>query len=234
MGIHRKKCLSLELPTIDYKHAWDLQHKLVKARKDAVIDSDLVLFLEHHPVFTVGRRGGLDNLNVSEAFLKQANISVIRVERGGDITYHGPGQLVVYPIFNLEEARLGVSEYVAKLEETMILAAAHWGIRADRNPLNRGVWVGDKKLGSVGITIRKGVSFHGIAFNINVALTPFDWIHPCGLKGIDVTSMKQELSREVPMHEARGVMKTHMQAIFQIQLEATPLPLLNAVLETSR
>ena len=230
---HRKKCLGLDLPIMEYRKAWDLQHRLVDARKDRVIDSDLVLFLEHFPVFTTGRRGDLSNLTVTEAFLKQAEIPVIQVERGGDITYHGPGQLVVYPIIHLGNAGLGVSEYVTKLEETMIRATAHWGIKADRNSLNRGVWVGKKKLGSVGITIRKGVSFHGIAFNVNVDLTPFEWIHPCGLKDIRVTSIKQVLSREIPMHAVREVMKTHMEAIFQIQFEAADLPELNAALETS-
>jgi lipoyl(octanoyl) transferase len=102
---NRKKWLSLDLPLIEYREAWSLQHRLVAARRDRVIDSDLVLLLEHSPVFTMGRRGGLNNLTVSEDFLKQAGISVIQVERGGDITYHGPGQLVVYPIVDLEEAR---------------------------------------------------------------------------------------------------------------------------------
>jgi lipoate-protein ligase B len=232
LATNRKRCLSLNLPIIEYGEAWDLQHKLVAARKDRVIDSDVVLFLEHHPVFTMGRRGGLNNLKVTEISLKQAGIPVIQVERGGDITYHGPGQLVVYPILDLEEWRLGVSEYVTKLEETMIRAAADWGIKAGRNPLNRGVWVGNKKMGSVGITIRKGVSFHGIAFNINVDLTPFGWINPCGLKGIGATSIKQELSYAVSMHEAREVVKSHMEAVFQIEFEVTKLPALPAVLET--
>jgi lipoate-protein ligase B len=224
--------LSLDLPIMEYRKAWDLQHRLVAARKDRVIDSDLVLFLEHSPVFTMGRRGGLNNLTVSEDFLKQAGISVIQVERGGDITYHGPGQLVVYPIVDLEEARLGVSDYVTCLEEVMIRAAADWGIPAERNSMNRGVWVGNRKLGSVGITVRKGVSFHGIALNINVKLTPFEWINPCGLKGISITSIKRECSHEVSMHAAREVVKSHMEAVFQIKFQATRLPTLKVVLET--
>ena len=224
--------LSLDLPIMEYRKAWDLQHRFVAARKDRLIDSDLVLFLEHSPVFTMGRRGGLSNLTVSEDFLKQAEISVIQVERGGDITYHGPGQLVVYPIVDLEEARLGVSDYVTCLEEIMIRAAADWGIPAERNSMNRGVWVGNRKLGSVGLTIRKGVSFHGVAFNINVELKPFEWINPCGLKGISITSIKRECSDEVPMHAVREAVKSHMETVFQVKFQTTRLPTLEGVLGT--
>jgi lipoate-protein ligase B len=182
-----------------------------------------VLFLEHPPVFTLGRRGGLDNLTVSEAFLEKNGISVIHVERGGDITYHGPGQLVVYPIIDLKNSGLRVLDFVTALEEVMIRAAKDWGVLGERNPMNRGVWIENKKLGSIGITIRRGISFHGIAFNVNVALDPFDWINPCGLKGIGMTSMERELSHPLVMEEMRGALKRHMETVFGMKLEVANL-----------
>ena len=213
-----KKWFCLELPVTEYREVWDLQHRLVIARKDRIIDKDVVLFLEHPPVFTLGRRGGLDNLTVPEGFLEKAGISVIHVERGGDITYHGPGQLVVYPIVDLREAGLKVLDYVTALEEVMIRTAADWNVVAERNPMNRGVWVKDKKLGSIGITVRRGVSFHGIAFNVNVALEPFGWINPCGLKGIGMTSLERELSHKLPIKEVQETLRLHFKAVFGVAL----------------
>ena len=193
--------LLIELPAMEYTRAWELQNNLAGARKDRVIDKDVVLLLEHPRVFTLGRRGGLKNLTVSEDFLEKAGIPVIHVERGGDITFHGPGQIVMYPIIDLRAARLGVIDYVGMLEEVMIRTASDWGIEAVRNHLNRGVWVGNNKLGSIGIAIRKGISFHGMAFNVNLSLEPFGWINPCGLQNIGMTSMEKELSYKVSMDE---------------------------------
>lgn len=203
---------------IEYKEAWDLQVRLVSARKDRDIDKDIVLLLEHPPVFTLGRRGGRENLSVSEDFLKREGISVFQVERGGNITFHGPGQLIVYPIIDLNEARLGVTDYVERLEEVMILVAADWGIRSQRNPLNRGVWVANKKLGSIGIAIRKGISFHGAALNVNLSLRPFSWINPCGLQGIGMTSLEQELGQRLSMDQVRLGVKRHMERVFGVEL----------------
>jgi lipoate-protein ligase B len=157
-----KKWRCIELPATEYREAWSLQSNLVAARKDKSIDTDIVLLLEHLPVFTLGSNSRLKNLTVSKKFLEKAGIPLIRAERGGDITYHGPGQLVMYPIIDLHAARLSVLDHIEKLEEVMIKAAQDWGIRAQRNSANRGVWIGKNKLGSVGIAIRRGVSgcFH--------------------------------------------------------------------------
>ena len=222
-ALNRNKWLCVDLPVIEYREAWDLQHKLVSARNDQILHNNIVLFLEHFPVFTLGRRGGLDNLTVSEDFLEKIGISVIHVERGGDITYHGPGQLVMYPIIDLRESGLRVLDFVTALEEIMIRAAKDWSVVAERNPMNRGVWIKNKKLGSIGITIRRGVSFHGIAFNINVALEPFDWINPCGLRGIRMTSMERELSHPLSMHDMRAAVKRHMETVFGMKFELANL-----------
>ena len=216
--LNGKEWLCVDLPVTEYRKAWDLQHKLVSARKDQIIDKNVVLFLEHPPVFTLGRRGGLDNLTVPEEFLGKAGISVIHVERGGDITYHGPGQLVVYPIIDLRDSGLRVLDYVTALEEVIIRAAKDLGVVAERNPMNRGVWIANRKLGSIGITIRRGVSFHGIAFNVNVALEPFDWMNPCGLKGIRMTSMERELSHQLSMKKVRETVRHNFETVFGVEL----------------
>jgi lipoate-protein ligase B len=211
-------CLSVNLPEIDYRKAWKLQTRLVEARKSRRLDKDIVLLLEHPSVFTLGRRGGKENLTVSEAFIHASGISIVHVERGGNITYHGPGQLVGYPIIDLHAAGLTVTDYVDALEELMIRTAAHWGVQAVRSPMNHGVWVGARKLGSIGIAVRRGISFHGFALNVNVALDPFRWINPCGLEGIGMTSMAQELSRKLPLEEVREVVQHNIEAIFQVHL----------------
>lgn len=218
-----RKWLCLELPLTNYREAWDLQHILLDARKEKILDTDIVLVLEHPPVFTLGRRGGLDHLMVSDAFLEESGIEVVPVERGGDITYHGPGQLVVYPIVKLKEARLRLVDYVYYLEEVMIRTAAEWGVNAERNPVNRGVWVGSRKLGSLGIAVRRGISYHGFAFNANPSLRPFSWIQPCGLHGVSMTSLSEELSQEISMDRVRGAAKGHMEKVFGVELaQITP------------
>ena len=215
--------LCVELPIIEYQKARDLQSYLLSARKDKIIDSDIILILEHPPVFTLGRRGGLENLCVSESFLEKSKIPVIHVERGGDITFHGPGQIVVYPIINIEKARLSVTDYVSNLEEVMIQTAKDTGVQAQRNGLNRGIWVGKKKLGSIGIAVRRGISFHGMALNVNLSLEPFNWINPCGLQNIKMTSIQQELSHPVSMLHVRQTVKQHFESIFGIELAATDI-----------
>jgi lipoate-protein ligase B len=207
----------VEIPSIEYAEALKLQYSIVAARYNKIISTDVVLMVEHPPVFTVGRRGGQENLVVSEAVLKKLGIPVVQTERGGNITYHGPGQLVVYPIIDLREAKLKVADYVTRLEEVMIRTAAEWGIRAERNSLSRGIWVGRNKLGSIGIAIRHGISFHGFALNVNTSLIPFEWVHPCGLQDIAMTSMKCELSRQASMHQVRASVKRHMQEVFNVE-----------------
>jgi lipoate-protein ligase B len=208
----------IDLTSVDYDEAWKLQTDIVAARNNKVIDEDIILMLEHPPVFTLGRRGGAENIMVSESFLEKSGIAVAQVERGGNITYHGPGQLVVYPIVDLEAAKFSVVDFVDALEEVMLQTVGAWGIKAERNSVNRGVWVGHRKLGSIGIALRKGVSFHGLALNVNLDLTPFTWIQPCGLQGVQMTSMQQELSDEISMSDIRRVIKEKFQSIFGIQL----------------
>ena len=216
--LNRKTCLCLELPMLEYSAALALQQHLVSARQTGVLENDIILILEHPCVFTLGRRGGIENLKVSRAFLNRLKIPVIQVERGGDITFHGPGQLVVYPIIDLHGAGLKIIEYVTYLEEIMLRTVSDWGLFAERNSVNRGIWIADKKLGSVGISVKRGVCFHGLALNVNLPLSPFRWIHPCGLVDVAVTSMAKELSKSISMKPVRDAMKYHIASVFGIDL----------------
>jgi len=212
-------CWCLDLQTMDYSEAWELQQAIVRDRIEKKISRDIILLVEHPPVFTLGRRGGIENLTVSDAFLKTSGIQVIQVERGGDITYHGPGQMVVYLILDLDRQRLGIAELVFMLEEIMIRVSESLGVQATRNPRNRGVWVGNKKLGSVGLAVRKGISFHGMALNVNLSMTPFKWIHPCGLMNISMTSLARELPERPSMQTVRELAKKHLGDVFERPLE---------------
>ena len=213
-----KTCLRLELSLMEYRTALILQRNIALARQTGVIENDVVLILEHPPVFTLGRRTGLENLKASKAFLVRKKIPVIPVERGGDITFHGPGQLVVYPIIDLTKARTKVLDYVTGLEEIMLRTVSDWGIHGERNSANRGIWVAGKKLGSVGISVKRGVSFHGFALNVNLSLKPFQWINPCGLRNVGVTSMKKELSQNISMSQVRKVVTHHFESVFGFDL----------------
>jgi len=214
-----RKWVCADIPSMDYREMWQLQLSLVEAKSTRSDMPDVVFLVEHPPVFTLGHRGGRDNLLASEKFLKEQRISVFHVERGGNITYHGPGQLVGYPVVKLRSNGWRVADFVEALEEIMIRSLADWGIRSDRKPLNRGVWVGTLKIGSVGIAVRQGVSFHGFALNVNTSLEPFNWIHPCGLQGVQLTSVKRILGKKIPMEEVRRAAVCHIGDIFEVELK---------------
>lgn len=203
---------------LDYGEALRLQHRLVAVRKTGALAADLLILLEHPPVFTLGRRGGRENLIVPADFLANAGIQVIQAERGGNITYHGPGQLVAYLIRDLEAAKMGVKDFVHFLEEVMIRTAAEWGVAAERNPVNRGIWVGNSKMGSIGIAIRRGITYHGLAFNVDMSLEPFGWINPCGLADVGITSLQAASGRPLNMPSVGHAFKVHVQSVFGTEL----------------
>ncbi len=225
-----KPWLAVDMGRVPYGPVLAFQAALVEARKKMLIKQDVVLILEHEPVFTLGRRGVTENLLVGPEFLRRAGVPVVHVERGGDVTYHCPGQVVAYPIVGLAEARLKVVEFVERLEEVMILTASDLGVEAVRDPRNRGVWVGGRKLGSVGIAVRRGVSFHGLALNVNPDLTPFEWINPCGLQGVQMTSLAREGARDAFPDRVRPMLKRRMEEVFGALLEETPLSVLEDAL----
>jgi lipoate-protein ligase B len=224
--------LYVDIPLMDYREAWQLQLALVDARGRGVGLPDVLIVLEHPPVFTLGRRGARENVTVAEPFLQEQGIPVIPVERGGDVTFHGPGQLVVYPIVDLRVNGWKVVDFVGALEEVMIRIAGEWGIQAGRNALNRGVWVGMEKLGSVGIAVRRGVSFHGFALNVNTDLEAFGWIRPCGLHGIRATSMERILGERTPMSRVRVAARRHCHEVFGVNLEERNLQEIRRLVKT--
>jgi lipoate-protein ligase B len=215
----RNKWQCIEPGRMDYRAARNLQERLIARQSGNRRHTDTLLLLEHPPVFTLGRRGGKENLSVTENFLKTRRVSVVQTERGGNITFHGPGQLVAYPIIDLAAAKLSVPAYVEKLEGVMIQTLRDWGIDGKRNTANRGVWVRDRKIGSIGIALRRFITFHGLALNVDIDLTPFLWINPCGLKNVGMTSMKQELNRAIMMPMVMETIKDNFSQIFKVHLE---------------
>lgn len=214
-----------------YESARDLQNRLVAARKESRLSHDLFLFLEHPPVFTLGRRGGKENLTVSEKILQEKGIPVVQAERGGNITYHAPGQLVVYVIMDLDASPYDITTFVSLLEDAMIRTLAAHAIQGDRHPVNRGVFTAGKKIGSVGIALRRGITFHGLALNVNLDLAPFSYIHPCGLTKMVMTSMEEAGNAPVTMAQAKADMKTHLADLFTIGFKDISLKEVNRILE---
>jgi lipoate-protein ligase B len=210
-----------DLGTTSYSEVHRLQRRLQAQRRDGT-GVDSLLLTEHRPVITLGRSHPTPDLRVEADVVRNYGIEIVQTERGGDITYHGPGQLVVYPIVHLPSFGLGVVDMVDRLEELMIRTCAAWAVTAERNALNRGAWVGLKKIGSIGIAVRRGVSFHGLALNVNLDLKPFCWIQPCGLEGIGMTSIQEEARRRVDIADVKRAMQTQAEAVFQTRLETTP------------
>ena len=190
----KRSCVFIDLDLLEYKRALDLQIQTLNAKIDNGLVEDQIFFVEHPSVFTLGKRGGKENLSVSKKFLNDKGIDLVQTDRGGNITYHGPGQAVMYPIVDLEKNKIGVKEFVYGLEEIMKQTAADFGIDANRDKRNHGIWVKNSKIGSVGISIKKGISFHGLAMNINPDLKPFSWINPCGLANVSMTSIQKEIA----------------------------------------
>jgi lipoyl(octanoyl) transferase len=204
----------VDLGLTDYAAAHALQLALVEKRRYGTVADDVFLVTEHPRTFTLGRRGDRQNLMVSKQFLREQNIPLVPIERGGDITYHGPGQLVLYPVLHLRQAGLTVSGYVYCLEEIMIALAAASGVVATRDPRNHGVWAGARKLGSVGIAIRHGIAFHGLALNVHLDLEPFTWVNPCGLTGVRMTTLSEEGDREVVLDEVKNDLAARLSRVF--------------------
>ena len=203
----------IDLGLIDYQKAWDLQHHLWSKRVEGELP-DLLLFLEHPHVITLGRRGNRTHLLASPEVLEQMKIPLFHVERGGDVTYHGPGQMVVYPILDLKTYGYRVIKYIDQLEEIILRVLNDFGIEGRKDPLNRGVWVNQEKIASIGVAIKRRVSFHGIALNYQTDLKYFDLIHPCGLEGKKMTTMEKILGTNVSKEYLIERTHSHFKQIF--------------------
>lgn len=204
-----------ELRQVDYPAAHRLQLQWVEAIH-AGRAGNLVLLLEHTPVLTIGKRGGREHVRLSEAELRRRGIAIIKVERGGNITWHGPGQLVGYLIIDLRSQTMDIRRFVRTIEEIMIRTAADYGVIAERNELNPGVWVAGRKMGSIGLAVRRGISFHGFALNVCNRLEPFEWIDPCGLKGVAMTTLSKEACAALDLRSVKSRISAHMSDLFGV------------------
>jgi lipoyl(octanoyl) transferase len=217
-----KTCWQVDLGLIPYAPAYELQRQLVAARKARAIP-DVLLLCEHPHVITLGRNGTRDNLRAPEALLAQKSVEFHSSDRGGDITYHGPGQIVGYPILDLTEHRRDIGWYVAQLEEVMLRATADFGLDAKRIPGCHGAWLGsprgDEKLGALGVHLSRWVTSHGFAYNVSTDLAYFGLIVPCGISGKGVTSLERALSRPVDIKEARDRVAAHFAEIFGVEMK---------------
>jgi lipoate-protein ligase B len=210
----------LDLGVVPYQEAWDLQRALAGAvSQDAIPDT--VIFLEHTPVVTLGRRTGTDELHVPEG----AEVDVVETDRGGKSTYHGPGQLVCYPILDLKRHGKDVKKYVRDLEEALIRTVLPLGIEATRIDGLTGVWLErpPRKIASIGVHISRWVTTHGYALNVDLDPAPFtDWITACGLEDAAFTTIAREVGRAVPVDEIRPLARQGISEVFDLTFEALP------------
>jgi lipoyl(octanoyl) transferase len=200
----------VDLGRRDYHEAWDLQ-RAVHAEVAAGDRAPTLLLVEHDPVITFGRKGGRDHLRVPEAELRRRGFALVDIERGGDVTYHGPGQLVGYPIFPVGRR---VRDYLRSLEAALVHVLAEHGVAGVGSPGYAGVWVGDEKVVAIGVAVQRNVSFHGFAMNVHTDLSHFETIVPCGIADRGVTSLSRLVGRHVPLDEVRPQVVAAFRAEF--------------------
>lgn len=215
----------IDLGLIEYKDAWNKQedfNKAIRDHKDEQIKGKLI-FCEHPHVFTMGKSGAQNNMLINDDFLKKIDASYYQSNRGGDITYHGPGQIVGYPIFDLEALHIGVKDYVHKLEEAIIITLKEYNIETTRLDGSTGVWLdvntpNTRKICAIGVKISKAVTMHGFALNVNTDLNYFSYINPCGFVDKGVTSMAKELGSELDFEEVKSKLQKNIIAVFELNM----------------
>lgn len=203
-----KELFYSNLGTVSYQEAWDLQKTIHLMRTSGTIE-DTLLLLEHPHTYTLGKTADRANLIGSQEYLEKNGVSVFEIDRGGDITYHGPGQIVGYPIIDLNKWKPDTHLYLRNLEEVIIKVLAEYGIESGRKPEYTGVWVGESKIAAIGIRVSRWVTMHGFAFNINTELELFNGIIPCGIKDKEVTSLSRLLKREININEVKQKLRDH-------------------------
>ncbi len=223
------------LGMIDYKNAWDYQEELFQKvvsvkqenRKSKInrASPNFLLFCEHQHVYTLGKSGKKSNLLINEEFLKSKGANLFKINRGGDITYHGPGQVVGYPILDLDNFGLSIKSYIHKLEEVIIQTLKHFGIGSSRSEGATGVWldandaIKARKICAMGVRTSHWVSMHGFALNVNTDLSYFDYIVPCGIVGKNVTSIAKELGETTSMEEVHQALRNEFSNVFGMEIK---------------
>ncbi|MGQ0713455.1 MAG: lipoyl(octanoyl) transferase LipB [Gemmatimonadaceae bacterium] len=222
--------LTSALGTVPYATALELQRDLARRRITGEIDEDLLLLLEHPPVVTLGRTAKDAHLISSPERLRARGVDVFEVERGGDVTFHGPGQLVGYPIFDLKRHRKDLHWYLRQVEEALIAALAEIGIMAERNSGYTGVWTRGRKIASIGVHARDWVTWHGFALNVTTDLSFFDLIVPCGIPDVQMTSVVRELGDgSITMERMIATVGRAFGHVFGLDVQIAPLETLVAV-----
>jgi len=220
-----RKVVFEDLGRIRYKEAWDYQEKLfgsvIREKLDKREDKkQYLLFCEHEHVYTIGKSGNRQNLLIARSVCESRQIDLHEIDRGGDITYHGPGQLVVYPIIDLEEFQIGIKRYISLLEDLVIETLKEYGIEGEKDEKAMGVWIDPahpakaRKICAIGVRASRFVTMHGLALNVNSDLSYFNYINPCGFTDRGVTSIQNELGREVDFQELSLKMKMNFQHVF--------------------
>lgn len=239
-----------DLGVMEYEKAWKYQEDLLSANvsiksarwKSAADGSGEppvgdtthhLLFVEHPPVYTLGKSGKIEHVLISDEERKKNNLAFFKIDRGGDITFHGPGQIVGYPILDLEKFYTDIGRYMREIEEVMIRTCADYGLEAGRSAGETGVWLDvgvlgkERKICAIGIRCSRWITMHGFAFNVNTDLSYFNNIIPCGIFNKQVTSLQKELGRVVHMEEAKEKVKSNFEKVFGVTLTGEPVPVKN-------
>ena len=224
----RKQVHFQDLGLAAYQPVWDLQERLLKENIERKTKGECgvhhLLFVEHPPVYTLGKSGKREHVLIGEEEMMQRQIDFFQTNRGGDITYHGPGQLVGYPILDLEQFYTDIGRYLRELEEVIILTLAHYGLKGERSKGETGVWLDPllpgkaRKICAMGIKCSRWITMHGFALNVNTDLSHFEYIVPCGIQGKAVTSLEKELGRKVDYAEVKQKIKFHFEQVFDCDL----------------
>ena len=244
--MHKEQIIFKDLGLMDYKSAWDYQEQLLQenVKRKSVVHSQesgagndpltthdprlttehYLLFVEHPPVYTLGKSGKIENVLISEQMRSAKGVEFFRTNRGGDITFHGPQQVVGYPILDLEKFETDIGKYLRNIEEVVILTLAEYGIEAGRSPGETGVWIDadkpgkERKICAIGVRSSRWITMHGFALNVNTDLSHFDFIIPCGIQNKKVTSIEKELGHKVDFEEAKQRLKQNFEKVFNVEL----------------
>ena len=243
----KQQVIFRDLGSMDYQTAWDYQEKLlqenvkrkslVHSQESGVKESQLLtlnceletqhylLFVEHPPVYTLGKSGNIENVLIDEEMRSAKGIEFFRTNRGGDITYHGPGQIVGYPILDLEKFYTDIGKYLRNIEEVAILTLADYGIKGDRSPGETGVWIDpeikgrERKICAIGVRTSRWITMHGFAFNVNTDLNHFNYIIPCGINNKQVTSLEKEVGYKIDIEEVKERLRRNFEKVFNVELK---------------
>ncbi|KPK65230.1 MAG: hypothetical protein AMS21_05275 [Gemmatimonas sp. SG8_38_2] len=217
-------CKLIEIPGLaDYAESLRLQRDLARARASGELSDDLLILLQHPRVITLGRGASESNVKATAALLDQRGVELHEVERGGDVTYHGPGQLVGYPIIDLTHHKQDLHWYLRQLEDVLIRALAAFGIAGARVAGYTGAWVGNRKIASIGVHVTRWVTFHGFALNVSTDLSDFELIVPCGIEAVHMTSIESEVGRPCSVADAARQVAACFGDVFEVAMEPAAL-----------